>query len=60
MNDGFLRWLVTYGQLGAILFAVLSALAGGIFGFAGAEMSRRSDDKLADGDAMRGRSQNSF
>jgi hypothetical protein len=48
MSDAFLRWVVTYGQLAALLFAVLAALAGGLSGFAGMEMSRRSDDKLAD------------
>lgn len=47
MTDGFLRWIVTYGQLGAIIFAVTAAFVGGISGFAGMELSRRSDEKLA-------------
>jgi hypothetical protein len=47
MSDEWLSWLVTAGQIGAIALAILAAVAGGISGYAGRELSRRSDAKLA-------------
>lgn len=48
MSDEWLNWTVTAGQFVAVVLAVLAALAGGISGWAGNELSRRADTKLAE------------
>jgi hypothetical protein len=48
VSDESLNLLLTAGQIGALVFAVLAALAGGISGLAGKELSRRADTKLAE------------
>jgi hypothetical protein len=48
VSDEGLKFLVTAGQLGAGILAVVAALAGVISGWAGNELSRRSEAELAE------------
>lgn len=48
MTDDWLKFLVTAGQFGAGILAVLAALAGVISGWAGNELSRRAEAQLAE------------
>lgn len=47
MSNEKLNWLITWGPLVGLVFAVLAAVTGVISGYAGRELSRRSDARLA-------------